>query len=256
MESIQTIRTAITASAFVLLVGMRPCDDYYSSRNGKLLGSDGALTHAPRLINEELFNRISQRYLGTAGLPATGMLQDSSTLITIDDNTIQADLQRIRDLSMNGNEHQLYIILDLKRAVISSIMSTPGTSSGSSFEYFPAPGLQANMPVGANGKRMTFTVILAGVHGHPDPGIPFLVTLPTMSVDYDAVVAKTRQVPIYGVDAMNYTGLPGSRGKVHRANPDGSIDNAVGWTAGHSGTGFNIGLDALQIWGRSGTPEF
>lgn len=240
----------------LLLTSMRPADDYYSRKNGKLLGTDGALTDRPRMISEELFNRIQQRYFSTVSLPATKMLEDSSVRITIDNNTIQADLQKVRDLSMNGNEHQLYIILDLKRALVTSIMSTPGTNSGSAFTYYPAPGLQANMPVAPNGKRMTFAVILAGVHGHPDPEIPFMVTLPTMSPDYDAVVARNRQVPIYGVDAMSYTGLSGSRGKVHRANPDGSIDNAVGWTAGHSGTGFNIGLDALRIWGRSGTPEF
>ena len=181
-------------------------------------------------------------------------LQKASTPIRADQDHIQRDLQQVRDLSMSGREYQLYIILDLKKAVITSLMSSPGTNSVSYFEYYPAPGLGTNMPVGTDGRRMTFTVILAGVHGHPDAQIPLMLTMPTMSADHDAVVARNRQVPIYGIDAMTTTGLPGSAGKIHRANPDGTIDNYIGWTRGSGKAGFDIARDALQRWGRSGTP--
>jgi hypothetical protein len=46
----------------------------------------------------------------------------------------------------------------------------------------------------------------------------------------------------------------------NRASPDGTTTNKVGKTQGagtyNTNRGFNIGLDALRIWGRSGSPEF
>jgi hypothetical protein len=237
-----------------LLTAFRPNDEYYSSRNGKFLGQDGAITNRMCLIEEQSFEMIRQQYGSVTSTAATIALSQHSTPITIDNAQIQRDLQQVRDLSMRGRENQLYIILDLKRARIISLPCAPGDNEGVYFEYFPAPGLGTNMPVGANNRRMTFAVILAAAHGHPDSERPYVLTLPTMSPDHDAVVAHRRQVPIYGIDAMSNTGLPGSAGRIHRANPDGSINNNIGWTKGKGEGTFDIGKDALQRWGRSGRP--
>ncbi|MBO9570748.1 MAG: hypothetical protein J7497_00840 [Chitinophagaceae bacterium] len=222
-------------------------DEYYSLRNGKYLGADRAATTRLRLIEDSIFKRINDNY------PES--LAGAGRIIKIDQVQIQKDMQLVRDLSMKGKENQLYIILDLKEALITSLMSSPGTNSGAYFEYYPAPGLGANMPVGKDGRKMPFTIILAGVHGHPDSEQRFFMTLPTMSPDRDAVLAYNRQIPIYGIDAMSNTGLPGSRGRIHRANPDGSIDNNIGWTKGTNPSGFDIARDALQRWGKSGVPK-
>jgi len=66
------------------------------------------------------------------------------------------------------------------------------------------------------------------------------------------------QIPIYGVDAMSGSGKTGQPANINRANPDGSTSNKIGKTqgAGNINGGFNIGLDALKIWGKSGKPNF
>ena len=148
-----------------------------------------------RLIAEESFKSIIVQYSSLSSHDASAALAAAAKQITIDDDQIQTDLQRVRDLSMGGRENQMYIILDLKRAVITSVMSEPGTNQYSYFEYYPAPGLGANMPVGSDQRRMTFTVILGGVHGHPDSDRPLMFTLPTMSVDYDAAVCADAAGP-------------------------------------------------------------
>lgn len=234
--------------------GMSPLDDYYSKKNGKYLGSDGAVTATPRLIDDSKFNNIKESNGGPTSTQATRELRDGSQAITIDDK-IQGDLQSVRDLSMGGTENQMYIVLDLKEAKVTSFMGEPGTNNSSSFDYFDALGLEANMPVGADGKKMTFNVIVGGAHGHPDSNVPGMTTQATMSPDKDVPTAVDRQVPIYGVDAMSRTGRVGSAGNIHRANPNGTVNNNVGSTKGQGSATFNIGRNALEIWGKSGRPK-
>ncbi|WP_126972912.1 RHS repeat domain-containing protein [Gynurincola endophyticus] len=235
--------------------GMASVDDYYSRKNGKYLGSDGATSTNLRLIDDDKFNELRSGHGGTVSETATSELQSSSTLITIDDETIQSNMQEVRDKSRGGKEHQMYIILDLKAAKITSFMGNSGSNSKTEFEYYPAPGLGTNMPVDQAGNKMTFNVILGGVHGHPDSEEAGIVTLPTMSKDYDLPTAVNRQVPIYGIDAMKHTGKAGTSGSIHRANPDGTINNNIGKTKGKGIDTFNIGRNALEIWGRSGKPK-
>jgi hypothetical protein len=61
--------------------------------------------------------------------------------------------------------------------------------------------------------------------------------------------------PIYAIDAMD--GSQGTSGSIHRANPDPGGDfKGQDHCIGKTGDFFNIGLNALQIWGISHPPNF
>jgi hypothetical protein len=102
---------------------------------------------------------------------------------------------------------------------------------------------------------MSSFILIGGAHGHPDTDQPGMQTNASMSPDKDVPTAVSSQVPIYGVDAMSRTGNVGSVGNIHRANPHGKIDENVGKTSGGGISQFNIGRNALEIWGRSGLPQ-
>ena len=236
--------------------GMAPTDDYYSRKNGKFLGTDGSKTTNNRLINEDKFNEVKTANNGTTNEGATNQLQESSTRVTIDDAKIQADLQAVKDNSVeSGVENQMYIFIDRNTGVISSAMGKPGSNSHSTLESRPSKknGVSYWIDDAIPANKM----LLGGVHGHPATTEEGMVTESKMS-GFDINVATNMQIPVYGVDAMN--GGKGKPSNINRANPDGSTSSKVGQT---SGTGkharsatFNIAIDALRIWGNSGTPKF
>ena len=67
------------------------------------------------------------------------------------------------------------------------------------------------------------------------------------------------QIPIYDIDAMTGSGRVGRPANINRANPNGSVDLNVGNSIGSGSrvnqNPFNIALDALKIWGKSGKPK-
>ena len=69
----------------------------------------------------------------------------------------------------------------------------------------------------------------------------------------DVSVSTSLQIPVYGVDAMS--GKVGKSAGIHRANPDGSINNNVGSTIGtgkyQTTPTINLGRNAMEIWGNS-----
>ena len=69
-------------------------------------------------------------------------------------------------------------------------------------------------------------------------------------------LAASMQIPIYGVDAMSESGKEGSSSSIHRVNPDGVKYTNVGKTIGKdkNRNTFNIGRNALIIWGKSSSP--
>ena len=231
--------------------GMSPTDDYYSKRTGKYLGSDGAATKNSRLIDEEKFNEISTSNNGTVSEGATNQLQSSSSIINVDDAKIQADLQKIRDDSKASKvENQIYIYIDKSKSTITSKIGKPGTNSNTTLEHYPfKDGL--NQIDGDNGKRDANTILIGQAHGHPDSDDPNKQTQSQMS-EYDQNTSKDLQIPIYGVDAMAGSGKIGAAANINRANPDGTQTNNVGKTSGAGKPGtFNIGMDALKIYGKS-----
>ncbi|WP_255491333.1 RHS repeat-associated core domain-containing protein [Dysgonomonas sp. ZJ279] len=228
-------------------------DDYYSSSNGKLLGSDKGPGDNMRLMDDENFKNINST--DKKQFDKMIELQKNSKIITIDKEKINQDMQKIADLSFGDNkvEQQLYILLDRKNAKISSEIGASGTNGETNLEYFPAPSIGSllrNNPNTDQGEDAR-VLLIGQVHSHPKSTNSNVITLKTMSPDKDAVTARRVQLPIYGIDAMDPVNV-GTSVYIHRVSPSGAITTNVGKTS----TGFDIGSQALRLWGRSGTPQF
>jgi RHS repeat-associated protein len=234
--------------------GMMPFDDYYSNQNGKYLGSDDAKTNDARLIDNNVYNNIVGGDEDSRG--GTSHLQANSKIITID-GSIQSNLQDVRDKTLKSNvENQMYIYLDRMSATISSVTGAPGSNSKTTLTSIPAPSTGVSFIDNNDSPRNK--ILIGQAHGHPTSNDPGMVTQSAMS-SFDKNTSGSMQIAIYGVDAMSGSGGVGRPANINRANPDGSSTNNVGKTLGSgkriSPSPFNIALDALKIWGRSGSPS-
>jgi hypothetical protein len=237
-------------------------NQYYNYWNAKYLGSDSAAALSYRLIDSQTFDDIRRSYHDALDDPnAIRNLTDSSLLITIDSTRIQADLQWIKDSSViTGKEYQVYLFIDRTTGLISSVHGEPGTNHDS-HPYIESDRNHGMVsPIPADSPRNGNRILIAQVHGHPARADG--VTLHRMSPD-DSLTAVCLQAPVYAIDAMD--GSEGTPGSIHRANPDPGVDfkgqdHYVGKTWGISGfeadSVFNIGLNALHIWGISRQPAF
>lgn|GEM_PF-4173715 len=114
----------------------------------------------------------------------------------------------------------------------------PGVRDEVEMVYFPAPTIGVNFVDRPGG-----LVLIGQVHGHP-PAPQGEVTLRTMS-PLDAQSSANTNIPVYGIDAMDGP-TRGRPANIHRVTPDGTITRRVGRTS----SGFDIGRDAMLIWGR------
>ena len=228
--------------------------DYYSAMNGKYLGSDGINDDKMYLIENSTYDQIVNNSDGKA---VQNNLQRVGQEITIDDTKIQSDIQAGRDASVGDNlEHQVYLFLDRANAIISSVVGETGSNSTSTISYFSAPSQSLSFIDNADLPRNK--ILIGGAHDHPTSNKSGEETQSAMSPK-DQNTAKSLQIPIYGVDAMSGSGRAGRPANINRANPDGTTTNNVGKTAGSgkniNPTPFDIGRDALRIWGSSGSPK-
>ena len=220
-------------------------DDYYSSLNGAYLGRDNMISKNMRLIDDDKFKQIKND-VGNNILQKGLSLQAEGTKIKIDDAKIQSNLQTVADKSSTPNangeyqEHQIFLTLDRQTATISSYVGDPGTHDKTTISYYPAPSIGVNYVDRPGG-----LVLIGQAHGHPPGNIPGSVTAKTMSGDFDVQTSASINIPIYGLDAMDGP-TNGSPTAIHRVTPNGVIMNNVGKTS----SGFNIGRDAMQIWGK------
>ena len=227
---------------------------YYSLQNAKFLGQDATGVVTYRLIDSVSYTTIARTLAGQRQIQS---LRDSSYPITVDDQTIQSDLQWVQDSSRSSKrEYQLYIFLDRRTGRISSLRGEPGDNKNSYLEIQSCPGKGVVYTV-LHHHPQVGRILLAQVHGHPASLIKGQQTLQQMSAK-DSITAISLQAPIYAIDAM---GGP-TDGVIHRSNPNpgpaipgqnlciGKIGDAFG--AGH----FDIGLDALSIWGITKAPDF
>lgn len=236
--------------------GMAPYDDYYSKKNGKYLGSDASGSITNRLIDDDKFNQISEENGGSNTWTATVQLQDESNSkeITVDREGINSAAQQVRDDSQTkGIEHQILIVLDHENASVTAYPGPPGSNGKTEFSYYPSESYgvsYADRPGGL--------ILIGQLHGHPETTEEGMHTLSAMS-EFDQNTSNARQIPIYGADAMNGSGKTGKPANINRANPDGTKTNNIGKTQGagkyNTQAGFNIGLNALKIWGKSGAPK-
>lgn len=230
-------------------------NEYYSRKNAKYLGTDGARTGGMRLIDPDAFNRIRNEYNGnTSDMSATASLEKESILIKEDTETIQADLQEIKDSSVRyGREYQMYLFLNLGTGLLSSEKDNfQGDNSNSypGYKYDPLDAVNYLY----NDRRPYSKLLIGQIHGHPATTESGRETISEMS-SKDRDVAMKFQIAIYGVDAMY--GDIGDPDYINRANPNGSDTRKVGMTKGRNNNRdkiFTIGRDALKIWGLSNPP--
>ncbi len=237
-------------------------NQYYNYRDAKYLGSDSANQLSNRLIDSANFDEICKSHNNALADDNTiRSLLDASRLITVDSTRIQADLQWIKDSSaITGREYQVYLFIDRTTATISSVHGDPGTNRNS-HPYIESDRNHGTVfPIPADSPRDGNRILIGQVHGHP--AMSGGITLHRMSPD-DSLTAVCLQTPIYAIDAMD--GSQGTPGSIHRANPNpgGDFkgqDLCIGKTWGISGfeadSIFNIGLNALHIWGISQHPKF
>jgi hypothetical protein len=225
---------------------------YYSRQNAKYLGQDetGVITY--RLIDSASFTTITT---AGAGHLQSQLLQDVSYPITVDDQTIQSDLQWVKDSSRAGKrEYQVYIFIDRQTGQISSLRGEPGNNKNSYLEIQSCPGKGVVYTV-CHHHPQVGRILLGQVHGHPASVIKGEQTLQGMSPK-DSITAISLQAPIYAIDAM---GGP-TDGFIHRANPNPGpaipAQNLCIGKIGDDADHFNIGLDALTIWGITKAPDF
>jgi hypothetical protein len=235
---------------------------YYNYWNAKYLGSDSVSQLSYRLIDSATFAAICAT--------SNNALEDSTSIyrlvassreITVDNTRIQADLQWIKDSSaITGKEYQIYLFIDRKTATISSLHGEPGSDRNSHPYVQSDRNFGMASPIPADSPMDHNRILLGQVHGHPARHIG--ITLRRMSPD-DSLTAACLQAPIYAIDAWD--GVQGTAGFIHRANPDPGKDFqpqdlCIGKTWGMSGFKadgiFNIGLNALHIWGISHQPRF
>ena len=236
-QPVQYIDTLYRNKSLLEMVSLS--EDYYDKVSGIFLGGSNSPSAIMRLIDKDRFHEL----YNAGDLSA---LQNESKLITIDDFKIQKDLQDVADNSSKRNanrkyqEHQMFITLDREAAIISSMPGPPGELNKTYFEYHYSPASHVNII--DQPRRL---VLIGQVHGHPPTDKPGEVTEKTMSEDYDKPASANANIPIYGIDAMNGL-IRGRKANIHRVTPDGEITLNVGKTS----DGFNIGLEAMQIWGR------
>ncbi|HEY4290170.1 MAG TPA: hypothetical protein VGN00_23880 [Puia sp.] len=239
-------------------------NQYYSSRNAKLLGNDESDSSGLWLIDSGSFAAIRNKYGGITRRDARRELQLARTKkITVDNYVIQADLQRIHDSTLsNKREYQMYIYIDRLSGIISSIRDSSATGENDSYpELIISPDSGVNYPKIGNW-RPASRILIAQAHGHPSQKDSIHITISGIS-EKDKKAAWCLQTPIYAIDAMD--GVVGSPGDIHRANPDTLLNNSeqhriFGKTQGkgsnYAGKIFDIGLDAFEIWSRSQRPNF
>ena len=167
----------------------RLADDYFDSFNGKWLGNDGEETDNLRLIKSSDYQNNKNN---------VDELKKSSKIITIDEEKIQEAVQSLTDNSItSGKEHSIIIVLDRSNASISAKVGEIGENDQCAISYYPGKATGANF-YGERGGP----IIIGQVHGHPKSIIKDATTGKSMS-ELDVNTAKSMQIPIYGVDAMD-----------------------------------------------------
>jgi hypothetical protein len=235
---------------------------FYNSLDAKFLGADHSTEVAYFLIDSPVFEAIRADYRDSLDdIDAVRRLDMTGRPITVDSAHIQADLQWIKDsTAITGKEYQVYLYLDRSTGLLSSLHGEPGTDHDS-HPYIATDRNHGTVsPIPVDGPIDKNRILIGQVHGHPAKA--GLITLHRMSPE-DSLTAACLQTPIYAIDAMD--GRKGTAGSIHRANPNAggavnSQDLFIGKTCGAPGilsnSIFDIGLNALQIWGRSGQPDF
>jgi RHS repeat-associated protein len=222
--------------------GMGPTDFYLDSRTGKLLGEDDAKTKNIRVIKKDKFNEIKKNKGGTNNQEATSELQANSSIVTVDNDKIQKDLQDVNtDTQGHGKENQAFFVLNVNNsseiptAELTSVRGPEGTNEDSPVELEEANTRKGTFFVGDPKKGNIF---VGQIHGHPLFDDPNKINGPGVS-HLDISTSKESGSPIYSVDSYTGSGNP----SINRVTPNGTISIGIGTIKNKK---LDIRLDALK----------
>ena len=225
-------------------------DDYYSNVNGKYLGHDGFVSSTSRLISDDSFNEIKQKYNTTTSVDATKELISNSRIISFAEGQIDDAVQGATDKSRATlQEHSVIIVLDRSSSSVFAVDGPVGVNDECTIEYYPAPTTGASFLDRPGG-----LIIIGQVHGHPESTKTGYITERTMSTK-DANTANHLQIPVFGTDAM--VGREGRSVNIHVVLPSGEIHNDIGKTRGKgNNVRGKIEQTSLRVWGKSSKPTY
>ncbi len=224
--------------------GMGPTDFYLDSKTGKLLGEDDAKTKNIRIIKKEKFNEIKKNRGGTKNQEATSDLQNNSSVVTVNEEQINGDLNNAnKETQERGKENQVLLVLNIDNsreiptAELTSVRGPEGTNEDSEFE------INSNKHpdrIGASyvGSIVNDDVFLGQAHGHPLFDDQDKTNTPGVS-ERDIITSNKSGSPIYSIDS--YTG--DKNPSINRVLPSGKQSVGIG---NLNSKKFNIALDALK----------
>ncbi|WP_041251928.1 RHS repeat-associated core domain-containing protein [Flavobacterium indicum] len=224
--------------------GMRvaPPDIYIDSNTGRKLGQDGALTNDIRSISSDGFNEIRDANGGTISKEATKQLQETSSVVCIDDATIQ---QNAQDASRT-TEAQAFIVYDREASVIMSIRGKDGVDGEATVPGTDTVTFQGKVTEGILKDGNKKYLLMGQIHGHNELQDKNYINIPGTSPE-DKGVASSRGINIYALDS--YGPPAGAQADIHSVKADGTEAMYIGSTGvSNNACNFNFGLDSLKSW--------
>lgn len=221
-----------------------PPDWYIDANTGAVLGKDGAATNDIRVVRGADFRGTERDFGGTTSAEATAYLQENSSIITINEQQIQSDLDAINNATINDQtaERQMYIGLnvdksgDVPTAELTSVQGPVGTDGEATI------GIDSRSNASGTVTSRNFTdtnlVPVAQAHTHNLTQQSGMVNTPGTSPK-DVTAANSLNITSYAVDS--YTGATQGGNAIHSVTAGGTQTNNIGTTSNQ-----NIGQDALN----------
>ncbi|MBQ4819143.1 hypothetical protein [Aquimarina sp. MMG016] len=223
------------ASAFTGLLS----DIYIDRVTGEQLGSDGSETNNLRVIDIREWNYVIEEKGGVKSKEGMSELHKNSFVISIDENQIQKEIQKVADDTMDeGLENQVFIVLNVNTGRIHALR-----------DWIPSLKTNKEIIINTYGVGLNSAprvgeglMLLAQLHGHPRAVRKDKKNITTVS-EFDIEVAKDLGITVFAIDTFDTfdtfksrTSYKSSRAfHIHKVSKDGSTRNFIGQTFGENG---------------------
>ncbi|MDH7445769.1 hypothetical protein [Aquimarina sp. 2201CG14-23] len=214
--------------------------DYYIDRvTGKQLGSDGSKTNNLRVIDRREWDYVIEEKGGTYSRPGIRELHKNSYIISVDENQIQQEIQKVADDTMKeGLENQVFIVLNVNTGKIFAVR-----------DWIPELKTNKEIVINTYGVGLNSAprvgeglMLLAQLHGHPKEMRKDKKNVRTVS-EFDIKVAKHLGITVFAIDAFDSFVSMRSKSSyqysralhMHKVTKDGRTRNFVGKTFGRNG---------------------
>jgi len=223
-----------------------PPDDYIDASTGKYLGSDGAATKNVRVIYKSDWNNITSENGGSLSTAATQALQESSSIVTVNNTQINSDINNANNetIADQTKERQVWVGIEVTRgdvptAQVTSARGPDGIDGKTTITMDQSGDSSGNIVKQTFGG--TKLIPTTQVHTHNTSQDPNLTNIPgTSALDKSTSSSTTGfNIPVYAVDS--YTGAQTNGNSIHRVMPNGTETKNVGNTNTN-----NIGQESLN----------